>query len=360
MKTAEQLKDRVNFSFAQVWNDSLDQFEPWEAKPRNYMWASELGGAYIDRFLKMSGEEITNPPDARARRKMESGNFWENIIGTVLMRAGIMKGSQDRVKFALNDDVLPVSGKLDFLVGGQVDQKQAAKYMNFLQEVELFPDKYMSAMDSVISYFLQKYPQGIPDIVLEIKSTSDYLFEIRYNSGIADKSHILQCYHYMKALGVSEGKIVYICREDARLFEYPIFLNDPEIEAMYVEDITTMSNYYNNNEKPPREDQVIFDAERNRFTTNWRVPYSSYLTKIYGYKHQSEFDDKWRSKVASWNRVWTRIMKGEKMTPSNLSYIEEMKAKFPNFDNLVDEMRKSSVELHEDAYQIDFESFIRD
>ena len=62
----------LRWSFFKVWNDSLENGKDREYKARDYMWASEIGGSMIDRYLKMKGELPSNPPNARSLRKFEA------------------------------------------------------------------------------------------------------------------------------------------------------------------------------------------------------------------------------------------------------------------------------------------------
>jgi hypothetical protein len=61
----------MKWSFYQIWNESLEKDKSRELKERNTIWASELGGAMIDRYLKMKAIKPTNPPN----------NLWKGIIG---------------------------------------------------------------------------------------------------------------------------------------------------------------------------------------------------------------------------------------------------------------------------------------
>jgi hypothetical protein len=94
--------------------------------------------------------------------------------------------------------------------------------------------------------------------------------------------------------------------------------------------------------KSEKEHLVLYDFHSNKFKLNWKVQYSNYLTKIYGYTHQDDYDNEWKSRVASWNRVMTRCVNGDKMTPLNIDVIKDAKSQFPDWDNLV-ELAKNVV-----------------
>ena len=64
-----------------------------------------------------------------------------------------------------------------------------------------------------------------------------------------------------------------------------------------------------------------------------------YLTKLYGFKDQAEFDDKYTSIVEGFNRVITRIKDGKAMTQNNeekIGYMTEL-----GFD--IEEIKKQLV-----------------
>src|SRR3954469_6411316 len=129
----------IDWKFSHVWNDSLLNFAERPMKPRDYIYASELGGPYIDRYLKMLGTKPTNPPNNRSLRKFQAGNIWEAVIGFVLVRAGILRKRQVRSEVEL-PGCLRVSGRIDYIAGGVMDWAKAEKELDQIDPVlELFP-----------------------------------------------------------------------------------------------------------------------------------------------------------------------------------------------------------------------------
>jgi len=49
----------IEWSFENIWNESLIPAER-KPEPRERIFASELGGAMVDRFLKMKGVEYNS------------------------------------------------------------------------------------------------------------------------------------------------------------------------------------------------------------------------------------------------------------------------------------------------------------
>jgi hypothetical protein len=307
-----------DWGFAKVWNDCLDTGEERELRPRGHIWASELGGAYVDRWLKMRAEPFTNPPNARAKRKFEGGNLLEWVVKMILLRAGIMQATQDRLVFQY-PGLLEVSGKLDFLAGGKPDFKEVRK---FIDETQL-PEFFARAAESLVLNIQKKFPDGLETKILEVKSCSAMMFDV-YDIHGADPKHKLQNFHYLKATGVERGSILYICRDDMRLLEVTVLSTDPKLEKMYFDDIKGMTEAFETGEQPEIEQEIIWKPDREKFTANWKVLYSPYITKLYGYADQTAFQDVTKSLVSRWNRVIGRVKKGDKLTKNNLEAVTEM------------------------------------
>jgi len=307
--------DNLTWSFSQIWNKSLEQREERAMSFRNRIWASELGGAHIDRYLKMNGIPYSNPMEPRSLRKFEAGNLMEWVVGLVLKRAGILMENQTWLGYQY-PGLLEVSGKLDYKAGGNPDWGKAEKEIKELG-LPLFFDR---ATKQIIEYLKKTYPNGLSEVVLEIKSCSAFMFDKYAESG-ANPNHKLQAYHYLKATGLTEAHIVYISKDDLRMAEYGVMAG--QLEEEYKKDIETITNYFRSKIEPPKEKEIVF--ENDRFSANWKVAYSNYLTKLYGYKNQAEFDEKTRGKVAKWNRVWKRKNEGKKTTLLNEEVLKEIR-----------------------------------
>jgi len=324
-------KQTMKWSFGQIWNESLVNRKERQMRPRNRIWASEVGGSMIDRYLKMTGVKPTNPPNMRSLRKFEAGNIWEWIVGLVLKRAGIFIGEQGWVEYRY-PGLLPVTGKIDFLAGGKPDWEKASAELNGL------PECISRATQDIITHFKNKFPFGMDELILEVKSCSSFMFEHYERSGFASKNHSFQAFHYLKAKNMREAHIVYISKDDARMLEIGVF-NPSPLEEEYRKDIEMMTGYIKRNEQPPKEKEIVFDKDFGRFSKNWKVAYSSYLTKIYGYKNQKEFDDKYVSQVSRWNRVLKRVVDKKNMTKKNLEVIKEIEKEYPDFEDKVKQMK---------------------
>lgn len=294
------------------------QREERELKVRDNLWASELGKAPIDVVLKLRGEKPTNPPNARSLRKFEAGNIWEWIVKLILLRAGILKEEQEWLEYQY-EGLLRVTGKLDFEAGGKPDY---AKGKEALEQLML-PDVFMRAGRNIIAYLEKNYPDGLESKVVEVKSVSAFIFDSLEPNKKSVKIHRMQLQHYLLAKNIERGEIVYICRDDCRMMEVPV-LRGGIAEEEYKAAITNLTECYRAKELPPLEKPVVWDADMQKFSKNFNVAYSMYLTKLYGHKDQAEFDDKYGPVAERWNRVLGRVREGKPMTENNEQVLAEM------------------------------------
>lgn len=317
------------WTFSQVWNKSLEEREERPMRARDNLWASELGKSPVDIFLKLKGEALTNPPNARSMRKFEAGNVFEWIVGLVLTRAGILQVDQKWVSYQY-PGLLEVTGKADFIAGGMPDFKKAREEISALK----LPDVFERGFKNIINHFEQNYKQGLHTKVLEVKSLSAFMYDSLERTGKASKIHRLQCYHYLKSLNIERGDVVYICRDDLRMMEVPVYLNS-EVEQEYKSEIEKITAYVRADEMPPLEKPIVFDDDLKKFAKNFNVAYSGYLTKLYGIENQAAFDERYIKVVDQWNRVLTRIKQGKDMTDKNKAVLDDIRAAGFDPDKLI-------------------------
>ena len=308
-----------NWGFAKVWNDSLMRVDTRDMKPRDNLWASELGKAPIDLYLKMKGTQPSNPPNARSLRKFEAGNVFEWIVSLILKRAGIL---QDQQHWSAHqyEGLLNVTGKADFIAGGIPDYE---KWQNELSQLEL-PEVFMRASLAVMEHFKIEYPNGLIEIPLEIKSTGSFMFETMEKTNKPNKNHRIQTFHYLKSENRPRANLTYICRDDLRIMEFTV-LNPSFVEDEYKGHIEEISKYFYANERPPLAPLLVFDEDEGKFRKNWNVEYSNYLTMLYGFKEPDEYGRPYQAIASKFNRVMGRVKRGDKMTDKNEEVLKEIK-----------------------------------
>jgi len=325
------MSDNMRWTFANLWNQSLEEGKGNKVlEPRDRIWASELGGSYIDRYLKMTGVQPSNPPNPRSLRKFEAGNIWEAIVGYVLSRAGILINRQKWISYQY-PGLLSVTGKLDFIAGGKPDYEKSIAVIS--SEFNWLPEFISRATKNIVLNLKEKYPNGLEKIVLEIKSCSSFMFERYEANQTGSRQHKMQLFHYLKSDFMEEGHLVYVCKDDARLLEVGV-LNPSAVETDYHADIEKISGYIQGGEQPPLEKFIIFDEEFKQFSANWKVGYSNYLIHLYKLENQKAFDDLYKPVVERWNRVLGRIAEGKEMTENNLGAIKEVEKAGFNFEEI--------------------------
>lgn len=326
-----------SWTFAQAWNQSLTVRAERPIEPRNYVWASEIGGSMIDRYLKMSGVAPGNAPNLRSLRKFQAGNIFEWLCALVLKRAGVLIEAQTKLSFQY-PGLLRTSGKLDFLAGGQPDWNKARREMSGLGLPEMIQNASLAIIDRLESTFGN---EPLKTIVLEIKSTSSFMYAKYERSGQANQNHRCQAFHYLKSQGLTEAHVVYVCRDDCMLLEFDV-LNPSYVETEYKSDLEEITGYVQTQTRPEKEREILFDTDLFRFEKNWKVEYSNYLTMLYGYKQPIEYRDKVDRPIASWNRTFKRCVTGANMTKLNLESIAIAKKTFPEWDVLVDRAKEAA------------------
>lgn len=328
---------------AEGWNAGFADQADWEMKPRDYLWASELGNSPIDLYLRLKGEKPSNPPNERAKRKMGAGVDWEFTIEQILKSAGILLETQVNCQHQY-EGLMRVSGKLDFLIGGRADLEKAKAYLIAGRDY-ISPNRERAA-ERAIEYYHKKYPEGFEPMPIELKSISDYAMEEMEKSNKPIARNVKQLTHYLISKGYKRGILAYLNRNDERMMEFVIELT-PEIEAEYRKPIEIISKYFMQSIEPPKEKLIIWDEYTCKFSKNLNVSWSNYLTRLYGFKEPREYDEIYSKKATQWNGLLARVKKGAKMTPKNLEWQADIEAQGYNVAELVAKMPDNVPEEEE-------------
>lgn len=286
----------MKLSFAEIWNSSLNT-EDRPLKERPYCWASELGKPMVDRYLAMTATPYSNSPNTRSRRKFFAGNVWEFVAGLILSQLGIIQDNQQEV---WTHGALSVKGKLDYLLGGKPNYDKARDTIRHFQFQKEMTDRFVK----VIEMFEQTIGyEEIEPRVHEIKSCSEYVIDKLQNGGNII-GHDLQIHHYLKGLNMPQGEIDYISKNDALMETSIINFPNLELDNKCEQDLITLKGYLVAKQQPPKEPLILFEE---KFTKNFGIEYSSYLTLVYGFKEPMEYSELVKGKIGRWNRVLARL-----------------------------------------------------
>lgn len=332
------------WGIAEIWNAALIDRDERALVPRDYLYASELGAPPIDIYLKMKGVEYTNPANARSLRKFEAGNVFEWIVSLVLRRSGIVKDTQVRCEYQY-DDMLSVHGKADFIAGGQVNIDEAYKFIDFLKQTDM-PDVFLRCFDRIVTYLQEKYPSGIAEMPIEVKSVSSFAMDKMEKSKAPIARHRLQLFHYMKSQAYPRALILYLCRDDLRMMEFEV-TNPSYVEQEYIAAIAQISAFVKADKEPPKERLIMFDDEYGKFSKNLGVEWSPYLTKLYGFQEPREYSEIYGKQATNWNRVMRRVKEGKKMTDKNEIVLNEIRAAGYDVEDITNRFKMEAVEEEE-------------
>ncbi len=282
-------EEKLNWSIIGIWEDVINShLDDIKYRPRNYIYSSELGKPFRDRFFAMKGIHPTNPFGARVERLFLEGESKEKEMMKIFEMVGLLKGYQIGIKLPEDSEHLEVRGRIDILAGGEINKEEKIQELsNQIEDLEKNPDN--GATDLIIRKSALKFLKSSPssnfkDLVYEVKSLNSKAFwRLSKSVGKPYIHHELQLWTYLKAKNIEEGRLLYISRDDGSLFEAPVFLNDKRLENIYEEDVKTMTRYFREDKIPPCEPWIVED-EYHRLVNNWKLARSPYLTKITGLK----------------------------------------------------------------------------
>ena len=333
------------WDFSDLMNESIRCLPERPLVRREHIWASEIGGDYASRYLRMFAHKMTNPPNDRSRRKFISGHIFEWIVQLILTMCGVLKEKQLHGTVELKG-LLRVTGKLDFIAGGDVDWEKAkaeVESMKRLFSVALgdMPPIILHSVERVLFRMEQMFTRvPLKEVIMEVKSVSAFVSDLMEKTNKPRPRHPFQILHYEIANKMDDGQLLYINKDSFYCHQFEVTPTKKLVKE-YKDDVAKMTEYIRGAGKnflkniPAKSPEILFYDEEFRFAKNTDVEYSPYLTMLYGYKDFEEFNYKWKYKIPAWNRVFKRCVKGENITPANTVIIKDAVANFPQWDKYV-------------------------
>ena len=309
MENQNNNSEELKWSVMGLWNKMLGLTQRYPPKERDYISFSDLGKEPWSRYQKMMGVKVTNPFPERVLRKFAAGNEFHNLMSNVFKALGILVNTQDepdesgRNQWSIiqpEGKLLKLLGKYDNLVGGKVDRGQVMTQCHKMGFSDFVKERTLLMAD----FLEENYPEGLPELLYEIKSINSMAFWAKKDYlRQAYPQHELQCYGYLKANNLPEGRILYLSKDDLMMAELPIYLKDPEMTKRFNEDREMMSNCILNREEPPKPENIIFDPRKKLrfqwkkekhilegcYDYNWQVKRSQYFTLMTGFKEESRW-----------------------------------------------------------------------
>lgn len=304
------------WSVQEIWNTELTLSRKDKMlEKRENIWASELGKNLYERYLKMTAIAPDFDYEERVLRKFEAGNFFERIIGFVLMSSGLLKFDNKWHQIPADDSHLAVSVKPDFIAGGKPDWNIVKNNLQTNLLFDLMPN-LARISKRLVEHLSEKYPDGLKDLVYEIKSVNSTVFWAKKDYlSEAYPHHQLQCFAEMKATGLPEGRILYISKDDLTMAEFSLKLDNPSLNQRYEEDVKKITEYIRKGIEPAKPESIVFDPQKKLrfqylkeqrkiegcYVENWEIAWSNYISHITGIKGktQAEVVGKWKNAIAN-------------------------------------------------------------
>lgn len=296
-----------------IWNKSIStDHKTRKYEPRDYIYASELGGSVFDTWMKMNAEPITHPPNKRALRKFAMGNWVEHDVKQLLLASGLLIEDQKHVVSEPDESCLSIHGRTDFILAN-TGKKTAinADLPEFMHD-----------------FYNQIRTDKFPETIMELKTISSQMFTKRMLE--PSPQHRLQAGFYSSELNMP-SIVTYISKDDGCMAEH--YIKDiPSVEKDIKDWNSTLADYYRNKERPPLEPLILMN-EQNKYVKNWMVEYSSFLNE-YGFDTPNHYRSRVAPTLNRWNRVLRKVEKGQKLTDDNKKAMDEM-AEFAFTDKLL-------------------------
>lgn len=345
----------MDWNFSSLFNEAVRSLPERPMVRRDYLWASELQMDAYSRYLRMWAHPMSNPPTERSKRKFISGHIIEWIVGLILTMCGVLKAKQLRGEVQL-PGLLKVTGKLDFVAGGEVIDWEEAKekvkqiQMLFAISVDDMPPIIKHAIDHILSRMQMMFSRvPLMENIVEVKSCSGMIMKLIQKSNQPRRRHVMQPFHYLLAnKEIPQAQLLYFSKDDAIMESFVITRTKPLLK-IYKDDVQMMTDYYNASGRdymkhlPPVEPELIFEEDSFTFQKNMNCQYSNYLTLGWGYKDYDDFEQRWAKVKTSFNRTFKRCVTGANMTANNKEVIAEAKKLFPAWDDMVSKAKAAGA-----------------
>ena len=99
----------------------------------------------------------------------------------------------------------------------------------------VFRESFLRPKMMLLAIWQQRYPEGLPLTVFEVKSLNSYAFKYhRGQEGLSNAypHHKLQLYTYLRGLGLTEGHLLYVARDTGWMEEVVVRVTD-ELEQAW-------------------------------------------------------------------------------------------------------------------------------
>ena len=245
------------------------------SKPSEKWRGSDMGACFRKRIYSRQGVKPTEKLDARIRRVLDTGDIFHWKYQNFLKRIGILVGKE----IEITNEEYNYIGHCDAVVGGIPKvKKELFEWTNKKTGEKKLNEK-------MYNWTVKKMEEvkELPLLLYDFKTQHSQSFHYLDKQG-PQKEHIHQLASYLtfidkKKYPVTEGRLMYISKDDSRLLEFPVICN-AKVETTIKEELRELQEYWDNKELPPKLDNTT--EERGKKYPNWKCRFCSFLTHCKG------------------------------------------------------------------------------
>jgi radical SAM protein with 4Fe4S-binding SPASM domain len=241
----------------------------------DYWRGSDMGACARKRIYTRKGIQPTELITSRQHRTMDVGNLFHTKYQRFFKKLGILIEKEGEI---VNEEY-HFKGHFDALLGG-IPKPVRKEDFTFKGKdgKEFFKQDEFDWFNGFLSGLNQRFPTGLPLLLYELKTQHSMSFQ--YIEKKPQPEHYYQLCSYLYFLKdkypeLKEGRILYISKDDSRLCEHIIRLNDETIEQIESE-LKQLNEYWKKDELPPQLEEI----ENGRI--NWKCSYCPFLTHCRG------------------------------------------------------------------------------
>lgn len=184
--------------------------------------ASKLGSCLTGVYLERKGVEPDTEFDQRTLRVFKCGQLFEEWV------TNLCENTKDTMT--------------ELQVRAEMPQENATGYADMVITDKKSGKKY----------------------VYEIKSKHSYGFKYLQQEG-ANRQHQMQLWFYLKCLGIEEGRIFYVSKDDLRVMDFLVELDNEELEKSVMNELATLNEAWKQELPPPLPEKDDWRAKYCRW-----------------------------------------------------------------------------------------------
>ena len=204
---------------------------PTEDHQKTSWWATDLGKCLRGVYYARQGVEAPEKLTERNYRVFKVGHLFEEWVIDTISKAGN---------------------------GIKIERPETIRLKDI--DLSVRPDLIVTLSDN-------------ERVLYEIKSVHSQKFWWMNKKGEGpDQHYLMQTWMGLKATGIQEGRLIYFSKDDLCVQEFPLRLDDKELEQACMRNIGILQTSWTN-QQPPEPEPAIVDGK-----INWKAKYCSYHT----------------------------------------------------------------------------------